>query len=195
MPTAIGVDIGRASATAVSIRKRGGSLFLERVVRVSLDFLREQGVNTEKPQDVARALAPRFLARGVNPKGGNLGVSGKDAIIRYAHLPPWRLALVMRYDIADVEEKTGAPLSADWRVVGSAEDAGSLVLVAMAKDERVTEWVEAFGAANLEPGSASPRPVAVGDAYRFLGDGAQEGAALILDIGRTSTEIAIVRNG
>src|SRR5581483_1546951 len=198
MPTAIGLDIGRASATAVAIKKRGGSLFLERVVRVSLDELREQGVDTEKATDVARALAPRFLARGVNPKGGNLGVSGKDAIIRYAHLPPmppWRLALVMRYDIADVEEKTGAPLSADWRVVGSAEDAGSLVLVAMAKDERVTEWVEAFGAANLEPGSASPRPVAVGDAYRFLGDGAQEGAALILDIGRTSTEIAIVRNG
>jgi type IV pilus assembly protein PilM len=198
MPTAIGIDIGRASATAVAIRKRGGSLFLERVVRVSLDELREQGVDTEKAKDIARALAPRFLARGINPKGGNLGVSGKDAIIRYAHLPPmppWRLALVMRYDVADVEEKTGAPLSADWRVVGSAEDAGSLVLVAMAKDERVTEWVEAFAAANLEPGSASPRPVAVGDAFRFLGDNASEGSALVLDIGRSSTEIAIVRSG
>src|SRR5581483_11143417 len=156
MPTAIGLDIGRASATAVAIKKRGGSLFLERVVRVSLDELREQGVDTDQPAEIARALAPRFAARGVNPRGGNLGVSGKDAIIRYAHLPPmppWRLALVMRYDITDVEEKTGAPLSADWRVVGSSPDelegGGSLVLIAMAKDERVTEWVEAFARANL----------------------------------------------
>lgn len=198
MPTAIGLDIGRASATAVAIRKKGGSLSLERVVRVSLDELRDQGVDVDKPADVARALAPRFLARGLDPRGANLGVSGKDAIIRYAHLPPmppWRLALVMRYDISDVEEKTGAPLSADWKVVGAGDEAGSLVLVAMAKDERVTEWVEAFAGANLEPGSASPRPVAVGDAFRFLGDNAAEGTTLVLDIGRTSTEIAIVKNG
>ncbi len=198
MPVAIGLDIGRASATAVSIRKKGGSLSLEHVVHVSLDDLREQGVDIEKPTEIARALAPRFLARGVNTRGGNIGVSGKDAIIRYAHLPPmppWRLALVMRYDISDVEEKTGAPLSADWKLVGAAEDGGSLVLVAMAKDERVTEWVEAFAKANLEPGSASPRPVAVGDAYRFLGEDAAEGTTLVLDIGRTSTEIAIVKQG
>lgn len=198
MARAFGIDIGRASATAVSIRKKGASLSLERIVRVSLDELRDQGVDTEDAVQVARALAPRFLARGLNPKGGNIGVSGKDAIIRYAHLPPmppWRLALVMRYDIADVEEKTGSPLSADYRVVGAAEDAGSLVLVSMAKDERVTEWVNAFAAANLEPGSASPRPVAVGDAFRFLGDKSLEGTILVLDIGRTSTEIAIVREG
>src|SRR5271155_2222449 len=116
MPRAIGIDIGRASATAVAIKKKGGSLALERVVRVSLDELRDQGVDAEDPKAIARALAPRFLARGINPKGGNLGVSGKDAIIRYAHLPPmppWRLALVMGYDIKDVDEKTGSPLSSD----------------------------------------------------------------------------------
>jgi type IV pilus assembly protein PilM len=198
VPRAIGIDIGRASATAVAIRKKGGSLALERVVRVSLDELQGQGVDTDDAKAVARALAPRFLARGLNPRGGNLGVSGKDAIIRYAHLPPmpsWRMALVMRYDIQDVEEKTGAPLSADWRVVGSADDGGSLVLVAMAKDERVTEWVNAFAAAKLEPGSASPRPVSVGDAFRFLGENTSEGTVLVLDIGRSSTEIAIVREG
>ncbi len=198
MPRAIGLDIGRSTATAVAIRKKGGSLALERVVSVSLDELRDQGVDTEDPKAIMRALAPRFLARGLDPRGANLGVSGKDAIIRYAHLPPmppWRLALVMKYDIQEVAEKTGAPLSADYRVVGAGEDAGSLVLVAMAKDERVTEWVSACAGANLEPGSASPRPVAVGDAFRFLGEDAQNGTVLVLDIGRSSTEIAIVRDG
>src|SRR5262249_37489526 len=92
-----------------------------------------------------------------------------------------------------------APLSADWRVVESAaderEEGGSFVLVAMAKDERVTEWVEAFAGANLEPGSASPRPLAGGDAFRFLGEDASQGTVLVLDVGRSSTEIAIVREG
>src|SRR5437764_46756 len=77
---------------------------------------------------------------------------------------------------------------------GSAA-AASAAPVAMAKDERVTEWVEAFAGAGLEPGSASPRPVAVGDAYRFLGENAGEGTSLVLDVGHTSTEVAIVRDG
>jgi type IV pilus assembly protein PilM len=198
MATAIGIDIGRSSATAVALRKSGGSLALERLVHVSLDELRNEGVDTDDPKAIARALAPRMLSRGISLRGANLGVSGKDAIIRYAHLPPmpvWRLALVMKYDIADVEEKTGAPLSSDFRIVGSADDGGSLILVAMAKDARVTEWVEAFRGSGLEPGSASPRPVAVGDAYRFLAENPREGSCLVLDVGRTSTEIAIVREG
>src|SRR5437660_5418966 len=110
-------------------------------------------------------------------------------------MPKWRLALVMGYDIADVAEKTGAPLSADFRVVGSGEDGTSIVLVAMAKDERVTHWVKAFVSSGIELGSASPRPTASGDAFRFLGEGASEGTTLVLDIGRSSTEAAIVKEG
>ena len=59
MASAIGIDIGRASATAVKIRKRGGSLALEKFVHVSLDELRDAGVDPEDPRAVAVTKAAR----------------------------------------------------------------------------------------------------------------------------------------
>lgn len=198
MATAIGIDIGRASATAVVLRRSGSSLAVQRFARLSLDELREQGVDVDSPGALAVAVAQKLKARGLSSAGANLGISGKDAIIRYAHLPPmppWRLALVMKYDIADAAEKTGAALSSDWRTIGIGEDNGSVILVAMAKDERVTEWVRGFEKAGYHLGSASPRPTAVGDAFRFLGESATEGTILVFDVGRSSTEVALVSDG
>ena len=198
MASAIGIDIGRASATAVCLRRRGSSLAVERIVRLSLDELREEGVDADSPSELAVAVAQRLKPRGISPSGANLGVSGKDAIIRYAHfppMPPWRLSLVMKYDIADTADKTGAALSSDWRTVAIGDDGGSVILVAMAKDERVSEWVRGFERAGYHLGSASPRPTAVGDAFRFLGENATDGTTLVFDVGRTSTEVAIVSEG
>src|SRR5947209_19100612 len=98
MAVAVGIDIGRGSATAVQGRRRGSSRSLEKVVRLSIDELRDAGVDVDSPGDLAQAVATRLKAKGLSPSGATLGVSGKDAIIRYAHfppMPPWRLALVM----------------------------------------------------------------------------------------------------
>lgn len=197
MPTATGIAIGRASATIAQVSKRGGSLSLERYGHFSLDEMKAEGIDVERPDRVVSALLNRLRERRIRTGEIALGVSGRDAIIRYTHLPPmpeWRLKLVMQYEIADVSEKSGAPLSADYRVLGASKE-GSVVLVAMAKDERVDEWVQAFSKSGVEVISASPLPVALSNSYRFLGEKAEEGTTLVLDVGRSSTDVSIIEEG
>jgi type IV pilus assembly protein PilM len=197
MPSATGIAIGRASATIAQVSKRGGSLTLDRYGHFSLDEMKAEGIDIERPDRVVSALLTRLGERRVRPGEIALGVSGRDAIIRYTHLPPmpdWRLKLVMQYEIQEVSEKSGAPLSADYRVLGTGKE-GSVVLVAMAKDERVSEWVDAFAKAGVEVISASPLPVALSNSYRFLGDKADEGTTLVLDVGRSSTDVSIIEEG
>lgn len=190
----VGIDIGAHSATIAAVRRRGGSLALEHYAHYPLEELTG---GDDSPARVATALMHQVRSAGFSPRAVVLGVSGRDAIIRYSHLPAmpdWRLALLMEMEIADTSERTGEPLSADFRVLPS-DGAGNLVLVALAKDARVSEAVAAAEAAGLEVGGAVPQPVAVGDCFRYLGDDPSAELTLVLDIGRSSTEIAIVEEG
>jgi type IV pilus assembly protein PilM len=193
----IGIDFGEHSVTAAAIRRRGGNLSLERYLHIPLAELHAEGVDTSSPRQVTHALVARMSAADFRAKRAVLGVSGRDSIIRYSHLPPmpeWRVALLMDFEINDVAEKTGEPLSADFRAV-TADDGGSLVIIALAKDARVKESVDHLEAAGVEAGGALPQPVALGECYRFLGEEAGVGLTLVVDVGRRSTQIAILDTG
>jgi type IV pilus assembly protein PilM len=190
MSLAIGVDIGSSSVTVAAVRRKGGSLSLEHYRHLSTKEL-----GGPEPDRLARGLAAHFAQAGLKPRGCVLGVSGKDAIVRYSHLPPmpdWRLKLLMEFEIADVAERTGEPLSADYQVLHRSGE-GSLVLVALAKDARVGAVVDAFAASGVEVSGAVPQPVATGDCFRYLGEGGV-GVTLVVDIGHGSTEVALVED-
>jgi cell division ATPase FtsA len=108
-------------------------------------------------------------------------------------MPDWRLALLMDFEIEENTDRIGEPLSADYRQL--ACDGGNLVLIALAKDARVKETVDAFQSAGFEVCGAVPQPVAVGDAFRFLGDEPERDITLVVEIGRTATEISLVEEG
>jgi len=197
MSVGIGVDFGDHSATAVAIRRRGGNLSLERYLHVTLDELAAEGVDIDSRRQVTQALVSRMSSHDFRAKRAVLGVSGRDSIIRYSHLPPmpeWRVALLMDFEITDVAEKTGEPLSSDFRAVTTA-DGGSLVIIALAKDARVSESVEDLELAGLEAAGALPQPVALGECCRFLGDESGVGLTLVVDVGSSATQVAILDTG
>lgn len=197
MTLGVGLDIGGASVTVAAVRSKRGSLALERFLHVPHEELAADGVDLTSPAAIARAVAKKMADRGIPATNVMIGVSGRDAIIRYSHLPQmpaWRLDLLMQYEVQDTAEKTGEPLSADYRVLPGTGD-GSLVLVALAKDARVLETIRAWEAAGVRAGGARPVPAATGDCFRFLGDDAENGTVLIVDIGRNATEIALVETG
>lgn len=194
MTLGIGIDVGGSSVTIAAVRSRRGSLALEHYLHLPLA---ELGVDPEDAPSVARAVAERLAQRGLRAAGAVLGVSGRDAIIRYSLLPPmpdWRLKLLVDLEVKDTAEKTGEALSADHRQLSGAGE-GNLVLIALAKDARVLEAVRGWEKAGVEIGGAMPLPVATGDCYRFLGDAPGEKTTLVLDIGKDSTEVAIVELG
>lgn len=195
MSLGVGIDVGAATVTVAGVRRHRGGLALELLRHYPLEELCDEAEPT--PARVASAVARRLREAGLRPRGVVLGVSGRDAIIRYSQLPPmpdWRLKLLMQLEIEDVSERTGEPLSADWRAIPDPSG-GNMVLVALAKDARVQEAVEAFEAVGVEVGGAVPQPVATADCYRFLGEDAADGLTLVLDIGDRSTEVALVEDG
>ena len=197
MSVGIGLDFGDGSVTAAAVRRRGGNLSLERYLHVPLVDLEAEGIDTSSRQRVTQAVVARMAAADFRAKRAVLGVSGRDSIIRYSHMPPmpeWRLALLMDYEVTDVAEKTGEPLSADYRAL-TTDDGGSLVIIALAKDARVKEAVQDLESSGLEAAGALPQPVAVGECYRFLGDEADLGLTLVIDVGARSSQIAILDTG
>lgn len=197
MTLGVGLDIGNASVTVAAVRSKKGSLALERFLHVPLEDLAADGVDVTSATSIARAVVKKMGERGIPTKNVIVGVSGRDAIIRYSHLPPmpdWRLDLLMQYEVQDTAEKTGEPLSADYHVVPGAGD-GNLILVALAKDARVLETIQTWEGAGVRAGGARPVPAATGDCFRFLGEDAENGTVLVVDIGRNATEIALVETG
>lgn len=195
MKTGVGIVLGSDAVTVAALQRRGGSLALSFYRHLPLEAL---GAGQDpSAQRLAQALCARLAREGLRLREVRLGVSGRDAIVRYSHLPPmpdWRLKLLMEMEIADVAERTGEPLSADHYVLRSGPE-GSLVLVALAKDARVQEVVDGFAAVGVEVGGAVPQPVATADCHRFLGEASSVGVALVLDVSQDSTEVALVEEG
>lgn len=193
MSRALGIDIGASGTTAVVARYRRGSLAVEHYLHVSALELRKQGVDPESPEDVASFVREALAERGFKAKRATIGVSGKDAIMRYSLLPPmpeWRMNLLVAMEINEIAERTGEPLSSDFRVLSSGSG-GNLVMVALAKDARVSESVDGVERTRLEVARVVPQPVAVGDCARFLDDDTHR-LTLVVEIGGTSSEIALV---
>ena len=55
------------------------------------------------------------LVAGVKAGEAMLGLTGRDLIIRYTHVPPvpdWRLGMLMKFEIEEVSEQSGGEVSA-----------------------------------------------------------------------------------
>ncbi|MEZ6183857.1 MAG: pilus assembly protein PilM [Planctomycetota bacterium] len=193
MSRALGIDIGASGTTAVVARYRRGSLGVEHYLHLSARDLRAEGVDPSSAEQVTAVVRDALAQRGFRAKRATVGVSGKDAIIRYSLLPPmpeWRMNLLVGMEISEIAERTGEPLSSDFRVLQSGSG-GNLVMVALAKDARVSEAVDGVERAGLEVARVVPQPVGVGDCARFLDDDAHR-LTLVVEVGGTSSEIAIV---
>ena len=193
MSLGLGIDVGATTVTVCAIKKSGGAIALEHY-RV---YPRAELGEGEDLESIARGLSNELARDGFRSRRCVLGVSGRDAIIRYSHLPPmpdWRLALLMDFEIEENADRIGEPLSADFRALHSG-GGGNLVLIALAKDARVKETVDAFEAAGFEVAGAVPQPVAVGDTFRFLGEESERAITLVVDVGGSATEIALVEEG
>jgi len=199
MATAIGLDLGQDTLRVAVLRSSGTTITLARYLCIPLSELREDGCNTEDHDALALAVSERLTTAGLPTTMINVSISGRDSIIRYSHLPSmpaWRLRLIMEYEITEIAEKSGEQLTADYTIVPAQSlERGFSVLVALAKDRQIAARIAALSKTQLDIASALPCSVAVGDAMRFLGDPSGKGYTLVVDIGRRSSEVAVLDAG
>jgi type IV pilus assembly protein PilM len=153
------------------------------------------------PPEAARVSEARSAVMSAQAKGpAFVGVSGRDLIVRYTHVPPvpdWRLDMLMNFEIQEVSEQSGGDVSAAYAQleVDDATSGDNVVLVALAKNALLKPRLEALGSAGLVVLGATPKAVGAYWCYRENGKLRADETVMLVNIGHENTDIAIVRKG
>ncbi len=193
MSRATGIDGGAYAVKAVSGTLRGSTLVLERVVRIP----------TPPAEDRESAILDILGGLGTSSlrsREARLGLTGRDVIIRYTHVPPvplWRLRLLMDFEVAEMARSSGDELSSDYNILTlpGGSESEETVMVGLAKTSFLSARLDALRRSRIGVRSAMPNSLALFNA--FLGTGAPPDGevTLLLDIGESNVEIAIQRDG
>jgi type IV pilus assembly protein PilM len=192
-----GVVLGSHSVKVVQARVRGALVRLTRVANLKLD-----SELAERPLDSAKADRLAGLIAGSAARGGRtaMGLTGRDLIVRYTHVPPvpdWRLAMLMKFEIEEVGEQSGGEVSADWVRLDLPESASAdnTVLVALTKNAALLPRISVLDRAGLRLRGACPNAMAFFHAWEKLAKYEADEFVLLMHIGAENTDIAIQQGG
>jgi len=104
---AIGIDIGVHAVKVAQLQKKGGMTRAVRLFRAPL----------EGDTDAVR-IQGALKRAGITGGPGLVGITGRDLIVRYTHVPPvpdWRLKLLMQFEINEVSGQSGGEVASDYR--------------------------------------------------------------------------------
>ncbi len=195
--TGTGVVLGSHSVKVIQARKKGGILKLTSVANIKLDH-----AMAERPMDGEKTDRLASLLSGAIGKTGDaiLGLTGRDLIIRYTHVPPvpdWRLEMLMKFEIEEVSEQSGGEVCADWAPLDLPENNSSdkTVLVALAKNATLFPLIGVLKKASLRLRGACPNAIAFHHAYVSTAKIEPDETTLLMHVCTENTYIAIQQDG
>lgn len=182
--TAIGVDVGSATAVAIKGVWKGGTF------HVSGYAVAENGGG-----DLGSGWAA--LAPGFKLTRARVGISGRDVNVRYSRVPEvpdWQLRNLMRFEVQEIGDQSGAEVASDFNLLPRPpEVAGEdVVLLAMVRETLLEEHLAGLAAAGGTIDAFSPASVALYNAFVRYGV-VQDDTVLIANIGAETTDVVIAR--
>lgn len=194
----LGIDIGASSVKAVRLEKRGSGFEVTGAVKLTTAEIPEEDYNVD-PQ-VAAQLSQHLMNAQIRAKKSVVGCSGKDLILRYVEVPPvppWRLKMIMDYEIQEMAGRAGGDVTSDFRLLDlPPNEAGNLiVLVGLGKNAYLERRIETLARARVGVGSLVPASLALVRAFRLQGPPPPGETTLLVDIGARNTEMVIQRDG
>ncbi|MSR74908.1 MAG: hypothetical protein EXS14_05505 [Planctomycetes bacterium] len=184
----IGIDLGSRTIRAIVATRRGPVLELLRAVELPC-------ASGDEGTVLAAAAGLSTLGKAA---GACFSVSGKDVIIRYTQVPPvapWRVRLLMDLEVKEMAHQAGAPLAADYNLVGSGARDSETVLVAVVREHFLQDRFAAVRAAVGEPRSALPASIALFNAWMVAGALHEGEVVMLVDIGEKNTEVVLLKDG
>ncbi len=185
---AVGIDIGSHAVKIAVLERKGATTKAVRLFRAVV-------AGDEDPARVQGALQ----RSGIRGGHGLLGITGKDLIIRYTHVPPvpdWRLKLLMQFEINEVSGQSGGQVAADYRRLKLPVEADEeTVLVALARNTWLQPRLAAARGAGFRVGGGCPNSVAVLNAFLAHGSWKEGETTFLVSIGRENIDMAIQRDG
>jgi len=205
MSTGIGIDLGAHSIKVVELRATEKGAVVRKAIHLDRAALEARGVDPAVRADLAALLKKEMAAAGIPTRNVVLGISGKDSIIRYTHVPPvpaWRLKKIMDYEVSEVAEKIGETLASDFRVlpVTREGDDDQAIIIGLAKEPALDGILDDLRKSGITVSKAMPAPLALFSAYSVFGkkvdlENPDDEIVVAIDIGAESLNIAVLLNG
>ncbi len=179
-----GIDVGMRSAIAVRGAYKGGTF------HVSAFSAGEHAVS--ETADAWDTLDPDFKLTNAR-----IGLSGRDVNVRYTRVPQvpdWQLRRLMRFEVEEVGDQSGADVASDFNLLPSLPelDGEDVVLLAMARTALLDAHEEGLKAAGGTLDCFSPNAIALYNAFLRYGV-VQDDTVLIANIGHDNIDVVITR--
>jgi type IV pilus assembly protein PilM len=185
---AIGIDIGSHAIKVAYLQKKGASTRAVRLFRATISG----------DEDIVR-VAGALQRAGIRGGPGLIGITGRDLIVRYTHVPPvpdWRLKLLMQFEINEVSGQSGGEVAADFRrLVLPVEADEETVLVALARDTWLRPRLNAVTGSGIKADGGCPNSVALFNSFLAHGSYADGETTYLVNIGRGNIDMALQRDG
>ncbi len=185
---AVAIEEGLYATRAVWLRGSPGNLHVEKAIRL-----------TEGDRS-PRAMVEKLRLEKVPVRGVTLGVNGLSATLRYNLIPPvpdWRLELIMKYETEEMVEKSGEPLSSDWRQLDIPESTADdlILLVGLGKDNLVQPKIDEIEESKARVAGVTPHAIGLFHSYRQGIKGVPRETVVLADLGGKESHIVIAADG
>ncbi len=198
----IGVDLGASSVKALELKKKSGSgLSVSCFGQEDLGFDIEEKSPEEKKQAYVKALKKVISSCKFSTKNAAISISGNSVIVRFVRFPkmtPDELEKSLQFEAEPHIPFDISEVDMDTQIIGDVEEDGQVkmetVLVA-SKKETIKEKIEIIELAGLIPAVVDIDAFAVGNVYEALESEASGIAAMLVDIGASTTNISITDRG
>jgi Tfp pilus assembly PilM family ATPase len=182
--TVTGVDVGLRTVRFLRGAWKGNTFHAS-------DFaLAEHG-----ERDLAAAWAAS--APGFKPRDARIGLSGRDVNIRYTRaprVPDWQLRKLMRFEVAEIGEQSGAAVASDFNLLPALPELEDedVVLLAMARESLLETHLEGLARAGGTLDAFSPNALALYNAWTHFGV-VEDETVLLANIGHETVDVILVR--
>lgn len=190
MGIGVGLDLGTDSIKLVQVRTSPRGVSILSAARIP------RPTSGEFP---AAAVLDALRRAGL-PRRATLGFSGRGLMLRYVPMPPvppWRLRMLVEYEIAQNVAQSDSGVASDYRPLNLPIGlAGELVVLAAVA--KIPSLEGAFGearSAGIKPSRATPAAIALYRGFAASGKYREGETTLLLDVGRENVEMAIQRDG
>lgn len=182
--TVTGIDVGSRTNKFVRGHHKGNTFILSDFAVVS---------HSESALDVAwSAGAPPFKV-GLS----RVGLTGRDVNIRYTRVPrvpDWQLRKLMRFEVEEVGDTSGAEVSSDFNLLPSLPEIEDedVVLLALARENLLEEHLDGLAGLGGSIDAFSPCALALYNAWTHYGV-IEEETVLLANIGHDNLDVILVR--
>jgi type IV pilus assembly protein PilM len=179
------VDVGAGSAIAVHGRFEKGSFRMAGFAAAA------------SPAGGGLAEAYEALDLPFKASTARVAISGKDLNVRYTRVPQvpdWQLRRLMRFEVAEVGDTSGAEVASDFNLLPTPPEADGedIVLLAMARTSLLEAHEEGLGSLGL--GLECFTPAAIGLYNAYLRHGVvQDDTVLLANLGQDCVDVVILR--